>query len=72
MMSRTSRNKLDLNSVGFIGNDLNDLEALKTVGVPMITKDAAIELKAEGFRVLNVNGGDGALRVIATLMNAKY
>lgn len=67
-----SRNKLDLNSVGFIGNDLNDLEALKTVGVPMITKDAAIELKAEGFRVLNVNGGDGALRVIATLMNAKY
>ena len=66
------KNKLDLNSVGFIGNDVNDLEALRTVGVPMIPLDAAIELKSEGFRVLNVNGGDGVLRVVATLMDAKY
>lgn len=68
----TAKYKLDMNLVGFIGNDLNDLEALRTVGVPMITKDAAIELKKEGFRMLDVYGGEGVLRVVATLMNANY
>ena len=67
-----AENKLDMNSVGFIGNDLNDLEALRIVGVPMITKDAAVELRKEGFRVLGVSGGEGVLRVVATLMNTKY
>lgn len=49
---------------GFVGNDLNDLDALKLVGVPMCVSDATSKVKEVSKFVSNFKGGNGALREI--------
>lgn len=54
----------------FIGNDVNDLEALRWVGEPLIPKDANPELFRYGFKVLDCAGGAGVIREIASLFSS--
>jgi YrbI family 3-deoxy-D-manno-octulosonate 8-phosphate phosphatase len=52
----------------FIGNDINDIPALKLVGVPVVVQDAHRDAKMHSKIVLDKCGGDGALQEFAELL----
>ena len=58
-----SMNKLELSEVAFVGNDINDLPALRACGFPIIVNDAFIQDQKPGeFFRLSRRGGQGAVR----------
>jgi 3-deoxy-D-manno-octulosonate 8-phosphate phosphatase (KDO 8-P phosphatase) len=62
------RHSLDLSEVAFIGDDLNDLPALESVGLPCAVADAAEPVKAVAAYVTERRGGDGAVREVCELL----
>lgn len=53
---------LNLKNVVYVGNDLNDLEAMKMVGFPVCPKDADKFIKKISVIILNAKGGYGVAR----------
>jgi 3-deoxy-D-manno-octulosonate 8-phosphate phosphatase (KDO 8-P phosphatase) len=56
---------LDLQRCGFVGNDVNDLSALRIVGWRICPADAAQEVRAVCDLVLRAKGGAGVVRELA-------
>lgn len=56
------KNNITLKDVVYVGNDLNDLQAMKSVGYPVCPSDACREVRAICSIVLNAVGGDGVVR----------
>ncbi|QZP38236.1 3-deoxy-manno-octulosonate cytidylyltransferase [Halobaculum magnesiiphilum] len=65
-----SRLGFDLTDTVYIGDDLTDLQSLKTVGTACSPKDAAPEIKNECSYVSQYNGGDGAVRDILNYLES--
>ena len=61
--------KIDLKDVIYIGDDLNDIEALKLCGFKACPNDACDEVKSVCDYVSTYNGGDGAVRDIINFLN---
>lgn len=56
----------------FIGDDIGDIELMKTVGFPVAVADAVEETKAAAAYITNLAGGHGAVReVIDLLLHSK-
>ncbi|GER23009.1 transferase [Zafaria cholistanensis] len=53
---------LDPERVAFLGNDVNDVGAMATVGWPLAVADARPEARAAARLVLSAKGGHGAVR----------
>ena len=53
---------LDLSKVVFVGNDLNDLEAMKIVGYPVAPADAHPFVLEIATLVTKAKGGEGVIR----------
>jgi len=49
----------------FIGNDLNDIDLLDAVGMPIVVNDAHRDLLGRGYIITNAKGGHGAIREVA-------
>ncbi len=56
--------QIALEQVMFVGNDLNDLPAMKLVGHPVAVADAHPEVCAIARHTLNTPGGHGAAREV--------
>jgi YrbI family 3-deoxy-D-manno-octulosonate 8-phosphate phosphatase len=54
--------------VVYVGNDINDLECMKWVGVPVAVADAEIEVAAVARIVTLRKGGQGAVREVCDLI----
>ncbi|RII41196.1 acylneuraminate cytidylyltransferase [Galactobacter valiniphilus] len=54
--------RLDPRRVAYLGNDVNDLPALRLVGWPLAVADARPEVLAEARLTLAASGGHGAVR----------
>lgn len=52
----------------YIGDDVNDLEAMKAVGAPIAVGDAVPEIKKIALYVTKKKGGEGAVREICDLI----
>lgn len=61
---------VELNEVAYIGDDLNDLEAIKMVGIGCCPPDAAEALRQQADYVTHSAGGRGVVREIADLILA--
>jgi 3-deoxy-D-manno-octulosonate 8-phosphate phosphatase (KDO 8-P phosphatase) len=55
-------------NIAYIGDDLNDVPALRYAGVPACPADAADEVKAYCDYVLTKKGGEGAVREFVELL----
>jgi 3-deoxy-D-manno-octulosonate 8-phosphate phosphatase (KDO 8-P phosphatase) len=55
---------VEAEQIAFVGNDLNDLEALQWVGWPIGVADAVPEVLAVARKVTEREGGDGAVREV--------
>ena len=53
-----------IENVAYIGNDLNDPNCMKAVGVSIAVADASAELKAQAQFVTEAGGGNGAVREV--------
>jgi len=59
---------IDLDQVGHVGDDLNDLPVLEAVGCPMTVADATDEAIEAALFVTKKKGGEGAVREICDLI----
>lgn len=57
-------------SVAYVGNDVNDLECLRMVGLPVATGDAHRDVRSAARLVLSAPGGRGAVREFCDLVLA--
>ena len=55
-------NDLDSIQVAYVGNDINDLEAMKIVGLRICPSDAYMPIKDLSDIVLQSKGGEGVIR----------
>lgn len=56
--------RICLDEVAYVGDDLNDIEALRIVGCPCCVNNAVEEVKASTVYTSCKNGGEGAVREI--------
>ena len=62
--------QLALDRIAYLGNDVNDLPAMRLVGWPVATADAHPDVRNAARRVLSRRGGDGVVRELADLVLA--
>ena len=59
---RAERTGVALADTAYVGNDVNDAECLRAVGLPVVPADAWPEVKPLALWVLSRVGGDGCVR----------
>jgi len=57
-------NNITSDKVAYVGNDINDKEAMETVSRSFCPADAHNDIKAISNYILKANGGDGVIREI--------
>ena len=65
------KNGFDLKKVLFIGNDINDLEIMKSVGHPLCPVDAHESVKNISRFIFSKKGGEGVVRELFDLITSK-
>ncbi len=63
-------NGIDMKTVAYVGNDVNDLPSMKIVGLPVAVADAYPPVLAAATLVLAKNGGHGAVREFCDMLLA--
>lgn len=63
------RRNILLDNVAYIGNDINDYEAMKLAGVKIVPQDAYEEVKQIADYITTVSGGYGVIREVASLIS---
>lgn len=58
------RYQIDLAEIAYVGDDINDMEALENVGFPCTVNNAMDSVKRKVKYVSCLNGGEGAVRDI--------
>lgn len=64
LLDYCKKNNLDLSSVAFVGNDINDKEVMQIVGLSICPKDSHKNILNFSNIVLNTDGGQGVVREI--------
>ena len=62
-------NNIELKKVAYIGNDINDLEVMKSAGYSFCPADAHKSIKDISIFTLKSNGGEGVIREIFDFIN---
>ena len=57
-----TKHAIPLEKVVYIGNDINDVEVMKSIGYPACPQDAYSEAKAAAKYIIPVDGGNGVVR----------
>ena len=63
------QHKISLSQVAFVGNDINDLDCLKAVALPMTVRDAHPDVLPYSLYRTSTPGGFGAVREICDLFD---
>lgn len=61
-----------MNTVIYVGNDINDIECLNAVGYPVVVADAHPSVRRVAFHILNSSGGFGAIRELSDIIVRGY
>ena len=68
LLTFIQKNNIDLHSVVYIGNDINDFEVMQIVGIPISPADAHESIKRISKLVTNSKGGEGVIREFYNLI----
>ena len=63
-----SQNKIQIENVAFVGNDINDKEAMEIVGTTFSPSDAHGSIKNISDHVFETKGGEGVIRELLDLL----
>jgi len=69
LLSYCDKHNIKCGEVIYIGNDMNDLEVMRFVGIPICPSDACDEIKAVSKLVLSSKGGEGVVRELYKYMS---
>lgn len=58
---------ISLEQVAFVGNDVNDLQCLSSVGLPIVVRDAHPDILSSALYQTKMAGGHGAVREVCDL-----
>jgi 3-deoxy-D-manno-octulosonate 8-phosphate phosphatase (KDO 8-P phosphatase) len=61
LLEYVKNNNIELKSVAYVGNDINDLEAMKLVAVKIAPKDAVPEVLSISDVITEAKGGNGVI-----------
>ena len=61
---------LSMENIAYVGNDINDVECMKSVGTSIAVADALPAAKQVANLVLSASGGRGAIREVADMLIA--
>ena len=64
-------NDIDLKNVAYVGNDINDKEAMEIVGYSFCPDDAHGSIKKISNHILDTKGGNGVIRELLDFINNK-
>ena len=65
--------KIKSEEICYIGDDVNDIELMKNIGLSACPTDANYIVKKESDMILKTQGGKGALReVVDLIMSVKF
>ena len=65
------KNDIDLNHVAYIGNDINDKNAMEISGLTFCPSDAHESIKAISDHILETKGGSGVIRELLDLLKQR-
>ena len=65
------KNNIDIGQVVYVGNDINDISCLESVGCGVVVSDAYPQAKAVAEIILSASGGCGAVREIIELITQR-
>ena len=68
LCSICKKNNVDLKEIAYIGDDVNDAEILKRVGLAITPKDGEDSIKKISHYICSYVGGHGAFRELADLI----
>ena len=63
-----NRGEIDLNTTLYVGNDINDFEAMRACEVSACPKDSHSDIKKISKYILEINGGDGVARYLVDML----
>ena len=63
-------NNLNFNEILYVGNDINDLDAMSNAKIKICPNDAAIEIKNISDIILQTPGGKGVIREVLRLFKS--
>lgn len=64
-----SKHGIDIKNVCYIGDDINDIEAIQAVGYGCCPADAMPQVKMMADYVTEARGGEGVIREVIETMN---
>ena len=62
---------IELRYVGYVGNDINDLDVMRVAGTTFCPSDSHSSIKKISDYTLNAKGGDGVIRELLDLLKLK-
>ena len=68
LINYSRENNITLDKVAYVGNDINDKEAMETVSITFCPADAHDSIKGISNHVLKTKGGDGVIRELLDLI----
>ncbi len=68
LQSWAEKRQVDLDKTVFVGNDVNDIECLQSVGCPVVVADAHPSVRPIAKIILESRGGDDAVREVSELI----
>ena len=71
LMNYCKKNDIDLKNVAYVGNDINDKEAMEIVGYSFCPGDAHGSIKKISNHILDTKGGNGVIRELLDFINNK-
>jgi len=72
VMKWCKNNGISLQETVFVGNDINDIEAMKIVGCSVVPLDAHADTLAYADIILDSKGGQGAVRELCDMIKKNY
>jgi|TARA_Y100000310_G_scaffold252836_1_gene259580 YrbI family 3-deoxy-D-manno-octulosonate 8-phosphate phosphatase len=69
LMDYCHKNNVELNNVAYVGNDINDIEAMKMAGITFCPADSHDRIKEISQYILETKGGQGVVRELLDFIN---
>ena len=70
LMDYSKKNDIDLKKVAYVGNDLNDKDAMAIAGFSFCPADAHETIKEISDHIIKKNGGDGVIRELLNIIKS--
>ena len=71
-MNFCKKNDINLKNVAYVGNDINDKEAMEIVGYTFCPADAHVSIKKISSHILDKKGGNGVIREIFDILIRRF